>query len=190
MVGWRDSERKRLLAQRQAIEPEERARRDARLISNLDALLRRQPRTQRIISAYWPMRGEPDLRCWLKTRHQRGDPCALPVLVAMDAPLAFRQWSPGGRMIAGAWDTQIPADDLPVVPTVVIMPVVAFDRDCYRLGYGGGYFDRTLASMSPKPLCIGVGYAQFGLVSIEPHSLDVPMSFVVTEQGIIEPHRP
>jgi 5-formyltetrahydrofolate cyclo-ligase len=191
LSDWRRTQRERLLAQREAIEPRERDRRDARLTANLDALLRRSSfaRAGRVISAYWPMRAEPDLRRWLQTHHQRGDTCALPVITAREAPLAFREWSPGSRMLTDAWGTQYPADDLPVIPTVVITPVVAFDRDCFRLGYGGGYFDRTLAALAPAPQKIGVGYAQFMLLSIRPQRHDVAMDFIVTEQGIVEPRR-
>jgi 5-formyltetrahydrofolate cyclo-ligase len=69
----------------------------------------------------------------------------------------------------------------------VIAPVVAFDRACFRLGYGGGYFDRTLAALQPSPLKIGVGYAQFALPSVKPQPYDIAMDFIVTEQGIVEP---
>jgi 5-formyltetrahydrofolate cyclo-ligase len=188
---WRGSERKRLLAQRESIDARERERRDARLVANLDALLRRTALAAgvagRRIGAYWPIRAEPDLRRWLQTRQQRGDRCALPVITAPDAALSYREWSPGCRMTAGDWATQVPADDLPVTPTLVITPVVAFDRACFRLGYGGGYFDRTLATLQPPPLKVGVGYAQFALPSIHPQPYDIAMDFIVTEQGIFEP---
>jgi 5,10-methenyltetrahydrofolate synthetase len=188
---WRSIERARLLAQRQGIEARERERRDARLVANLDALLRAPAplarQGERVIGAFWPIRAEPDLRRWLQTRHQRGDRCALPVVAVREAPLAFRLWTPGCRMATGAFDTQVPADDLPVTPNIVIMPLVAFDRACYRLGYGGGYYDRTLATLSPAPLKIGVGYAQFALATIHPQPFDIPMDCVVTEQGIVEP---
>jgi 5-formyltetrahydrofolate cyclo-ligase len=74
-----------------------------------------------------------------------------------------------------------------VTPTLVIAPVVAFDRACFRLGYGGGYFDRTLAALQPPPRKIGVGYAQFALPSVNPQPHDIAMDFIVTEQGIFEP---
>jgi 5-formyltetrahydrofolate cyclo-ligase len=114
----------------------------------------------RIVSGYWPFRGEPDLREWLERLEARGAQCALPVVVEARAPLVFRIWKRGEKLERGVWDIPVPAAGEEVCPDVVIAPIVGYDRDAYRLGYGGGYFDRTLAAIRKRPLIIGVGYSQ------------------------------
>ena len=81
----------------------------------------------------------------------------------------------------------MPADGSEVIPDIVIAPVVGYDRNCYRLGYGGGFFDHTLAALSPRPVIIGVGYVQAAITSIHPLPHDIPMTVIVTEHGIIVP---
>ena len=88
----------------------------------------------------------------MQTVLEGGGRCALPVVVEKKAPLVFRLWKPGGRLVPGVWNIPIPADGDEVLPDVVIAPVVGFDSACYRLGYGGGFFDRTLAHFAPVPL--------------------------------------
>jgi 5-formyltetrahydrofolate cyclo-ligase len=79
------------------------------------------------------------------------------------------------------WNIPVPKKRDAVIPDAVLAPLVGFDRQCYRLGYGGGYFDRTLASLSPRPLAIGVGFELSQIETIYPQSFDVPMDVVVTE---------
>ena len=93
-----------------------------------------------IVSAYWPFRGEPDLRGFMAAFSARGGRCALPVVVERGKPLVFRLWSPGEPLARGVWNIPVPVASEEVVPNVVIAPVVGFDRACYRLGYGGGFF--------------------------------------------------
>ena len=138
----------------------------------------------RSVSFYWPFRGEPDLRPFMQTLWARGQSCSLPVVVEKNAPLAFRLWQPGCKLVPGVWNIPVPADGAEVEPEIVIAPVVGFDSACYRLGYGGGFFDRTLAKLSTRPVVIGVGYARAALASIYPLPHDVPMDVVVTERGI------
>ena len=80
---------------------------------------------------------------------------ALPIALALGEPLVFRRWHPECRMARGLWNIPYPADGDIVVPQIVIAPLVGFDRQSYRLGYGGGFFDRTLAALSPKPSSLG-----------------------------------
>jgi 5,10-methenyltetrahydrofolate synthetase len=89
---------------------------------------------------------------------ERGVRVALPVAIALSQPLIFREWHPNAPMARGLWKIPYPAEGAEVVPTVVLAPVVGFDKNCFRLGYGGGFFDRTLARFPVKPLVIGVGY--------------------------------
>jgi len=115
----------------------------------------------------------------------RGVRAALPVVVEKKQPMQFRLWSPGCRMERGVWNIPIPADGPAVTPDVVIAPLVGFDAEYYRLGCGGGYFDRTLASLARKPFVVGIGYAASRLATIHPQPHDIPMDAIVTEEGVL-----
>jgi 5,10-methenyltetrahydrofolate synthetase len=140
----------------------------------------------KVVSAYWPFRGEPNLHPFMKEVHARGGHCALPVVVRRGEPLVFRSWSPGDPLDCGVWNIPIPkAGARVLVPDVVIAPVVGFDRACYRLGYGGGFYDRTLAALPERPHVYGVGYSFAAIPTIYPQWHDVPMDLVVTEAGLV-----
>jgi 5-formyltetrahydrofolate cyclo-ligase len=112
----------------------------------------------------------------------RGGRCALPAVVARGKPLVFRPWNLGEPLAKGVWNIPVPATTEHVVPDIVIAPVVGFDRACYRLGYGGGFFDRTLATMKNAPRKLGVGFQQQALPTIHPQPNDVPMDMIITEE--------
>jgi 5,10-methenyltetrahydrofolate synthetase len=177
VARWRKVERERLLAMRQALAADYRAAQSLAISRDLDGLL---PGGSPIVSLYWPIRGEPDLRPWMHALSARGVRVALPVVVAHGRPLEFREWRPDARLARGVWKIPYPADGAVVTPDVAIAPLVGFDRACYRLGYGGGFFDRTLASLEPRALAIGVGYPQGELPTIFPQPHDVPMDWIVT----------
>ncbi len=185
---WRKVTRERLIAARQAIPAAERAGLDAAICARLDAAL--GDLAGKIVSAYWPFRGEPDLRGWMETVRARGGFCALPVVAARAAPMAFRLWTPGEALERGVWNIPIPASGPEVAPDIVIAPVVGYDPDCYRLGYGGGYFDRTLAVMARRPVVAGVGHGLAALPSIAPQPHDIAMDFIATPDALIWPRRP
>jgi 5,10-methenyltetrahydrofolate synthetase len=136
----------------------------------------------------WPYRGEFDCRGviadWLAADERRS--AALPVILQTATPMVFRRWMPQGRLIAGRYDIPVPQEDSRVVPDLVLMPTVGFDAHGYRLGYGGGYFDRTLAALQPRPLAVGVGFELARLPQIAPDPHDIPMDFVITEAGLFE----
>lgn len=114
---------------------------------------------------------------------ERGGRTALPVCVKRAAPMIFRAWAQGKPLERGVWNIPVPPETAEtVIPDIVIAPVVGFDGENYRLGYGGGYFDRTLANLSAKPRVIGAGYACAKMPTIYPQSYDVPMDMIVTEQ--------
>lgn len=187
-VAWRQAERRRLIAARLAM-PAAVRRECARLIcAALDRLLPELGGS--VVAAYWPIRGEPDLRAWIGSIRSRGARCALPVVVARGEPLAFREWRADARLVPGVWNIPEPADGETLVPQVVIAPVVGYDRHGYRLGYGGGYFDRTLAGLRARrpgrPVAIGVSFELARLESIDPQWFDIPMDYVVTERGVYE----
>ena len=115
----------------------------------------------------------------------RGAHTALPVVVEKRSPLEFRTWAPGIETVPGVFGLPVPQSPV-VVPDVLLMPPVGFDAGGYRLGYGGGYFDRTLASLSPQPLKIGLARGVSRVETIHPQPHDIPMDFVITEAGIHE----
>jgi 5-formyltetrahydrofolate cyclo-ligase len=175
---WRKAERERLLGARSALTDEYRLQQTLAIARVLDQILMSVSLVT--VSVYWPIRAEPDLRVWMGTLAQKGVRVALPVAIALGQPLVFREWQPHARLARGLCKIPYPADGAEVVPNVVIAPLVGFDGACYRLGYGGGFFDRTLAKRNPKPLAIGVGYPSAALQTIFPQPHDVPMDWVVT----------
>lgn len=176
---WRQAERKRLLGQRLSLGPEERQLRSGRIAALLDLTIGKY--SGRIIGTYWPFRGEPDLRNWGIRVVERGGRLALPVVIQKGWPLEYRIWTPGDPLERGVCNILVPSSGPAVQPDIVIAPVVGFDQAHYRLGYGGGFFDRTLAIMPKKPLTIGVGYAQSRIPTIHPQPHDIPMDVIVTD---------
>ena len=186
VARWRKSERERLIADRLAIEPELRKRHAASIIKRLEAIIGNP--IGYVVSGYWPFRGEPDLRPWIEKIHARGGQFALPVVVERHKPLIFRLWAPGAPLKRGVWNIPIPDDGAEeVIPDIVIAPVVGFDARCFRLGYGGGFFDRTLELVGKRERILGVGYARQAIQTIHPGPHDIPMDAVVTEEGTVYP---
>ena len=179
VARWRKAERKRLIDQRLALDAEHRQVKSNRIASLLDLTIGKF--SGRIVGTYWPFRGEPDLRNWGIKVIERGGRIALPVVIRKDWPLEFRIWSPGDPLERGVWNILVPRRGPAVQLDIVVAPVVGFDEDHYRLGYGGGFFDRTLAAMSRKPLIVGVGYAESRLPTIYPQPHDIPMDVIVTD---------
>ena len=179
-MAWRRDQRRQLLAARLAMPVEARVTASVGIRSRLEQCL--GDLAGHTVSAYWPLRGEPDLRPWLASLVEGGIACALPLVVAKGAPLRFRAWSPGCRMEQGFWDIPVPAEGPFLTPDVLIAPVVGFDAQCYRLGYGGGYFDRTLATLAAPYRVLGVGYEATAMATIHPLPHDIPMQRVVTER--------
>lgn len=108
---------------------------------------------------------------------------AMPVVIARDAAMIFRAWTPTTPMGCDRYGIPIPAAGEELAPSIVLLPLVAFDEAGYRLGYGGGYFDRTLAVQVPRPLTIGVGFELARVPSIRPQAHDVPLDVIITEAG-------
>jgi 5-formyltetrahydrofolate cyclo-ligase len=182
---WRREQRASLIARRQAI-PQEERRRLQPLI--LDAVERYFPELANgLVGFYWPFRGEIGPHQLVRRLIERGACAALPVVVEKGQPLEFWAWRPGAPLRRGVWDIPIPDERQVVRPTALLVPLVGFDRRGFRLGYGGGYYDRTLAAMDPQPLTIGVGYELGRLETIHPQPHDIPMNAIVTEAGLVRP---
>lgn len=180
---WRTVERERLIALRLAIPVDERRRLSQRIARALDRVL--GDVSGKVVGAYLPFRGEPDLRSWIEGLGERGAISALPVVVAPRTPLAFRAWRRGDALQPGVWNIPVPVGGAAVTPDIVIAPVVGYDEACFRLGHGGGFYDRTLAALPQRPRILGVGYKRLGLRTIYPQSYDVPMDLIVTEAGTV-----
>src|SRR5688572_10219380 len=179
---WRRAERERLVAARAALAPDLldawRRRIDAYLSRSFPGLARCR------LAFCWPIKGEYDARHLARTLRERGALTALPVVVAPKTPLAFREWHPGVELAPGALDIPYPKNSAEVVPDAVLLPMNGWDAQGYRLGYGAGFFDRTLASLAKRPVTIGVSYELARLDTIYPQAWDVPMDYVVTERGV------
>lgn len=180
--AWRKSERERLIAAREAIAPDVldawRRRIDAALERSFPGLARCR------LAFCWPIRGEYDARHLARTLREQGALTALPVVVAPRQPLIFREWHPGVTLAKGALDIPYPVGTPAVAPDAVLLPMNGWDMQGYRLGYGGGFFDRTLASLAQHPVVIGISYELARLDTIHPQPWDIPMDYVVTERGV------
>jgi 5-formyltetrahydrofolate cyclo-ligase len=179
---WRKETRTALIERRVSISAQDRAAWSKRIGQALRAAL--PSASGMLIGLYWPFRGEYDARPLLTGMREEGARLALPIVVEKGHPLQFRTWSPGDRMTRGVWNIPIPVEGEAVDPDVLIAPLVGFDPARYRLGYGGGFYDRTIASRPTKPLIIGVGFALARLATIYPQAHDVPMDIIVTEDGV------
>jgi 5-formyltetrahydrofolate cyclo-ligase len=179
LVQWRKSMRAELIARREAAPLP--TRRDWSLAISL-MLLHALPVQQGSVIGYcWPYRGEYDPRPLLRRMRERGIQCALPVVRQRGEALIFRAWTPGVQMAQGPLGIAYPVQTAQVDPDVLLIPLVGFGRAGDRLGYGGGYFDRTLASFARRPLCVGVGFELARMESTYPQAHDIPMDAIVTE---------
>jgi len=182
LKAWRKSERERRIAERVSLS---QATVDAHR-QRIDAFLERAfPGLARLRVAFcWPIKNEYDARHVAKTLRDRGALTALPVVVAPRTPLLFREWHPGIVLEKGPLDIPFPVNSREVVPEAVLLPMNGWDAKGYRLGYGAGFFDRTLASLAKKPAVIGVTYEMARMETIHPQPWDIPVDYVVTERGV------
>ena len=181
--AFRKEKRAELLERRRSVSFDERKRYANELTERLLAAV--DLRQFRTLGFYWPIRGELDLRPVAQRHIAGGGAAALPVVVAKNAPVEFWQWEPGSAMQRGFWNIPVPLERRCVTPDVLLIPLVGFDSAGYRLGYGGGFYDRTLAAATPRPFCIGVGYDFSELETIHPQPHDIPMNIIVTERRVL-----
>lgn len=183
VARWRKAQRKQALAARAALTVAERQALAERLEQHLDALLDEiMPEVAgRVIAGYWPIKSEPDLRNWLIRLQDRGATTAMPVVAVQKAPLVFKPWKQGDPIRRGYWNIPEPATDELVVPDLALAPFLGWDGEGYRLGYGGGYYDRTLAQIHPVTVGIGLHDARLSTIFPQPH--DIALTHIVTEEG-------
>ena len=148
-------------------------------------LSRCPPHAGALVAGYWPMGDEVDVRPLLSALGERGHALALPVTPSRGHPLRFRRWRPGEALRPGPLGTSFPAGGEEVQPDWLLVPLLAFDRAGRRLGYGGGYYDRTLAAL-PGAVAVGCAHAVQEMEEVPAGPDDARLARVATENGVIE----
>lgn len=192
VARWRKAERLRLRGLRDALSVAARQEVGRTLADHLRALVQEKYNGARgkVLSCYWPINGEPDLRGLMADWHAEGVLIALPIVEVKAAPLVFRRWTPETRMVRGDWNIPVPPPEAEqVTPEITLAPMIGWTEACYRLGYGGGYFDRTLAALDPRPASIGIALGAARIETIHPQPHDIPLDMVVTETGLMAVRR-
>lgn len=182
---WRKTQREALL----------RARVDAGAEARNGWGAAMEPAVRRIIDErkpgsvgfYWPFKGEFDPRNLARALSAARTVMALPTVVQPKSPLEFRRWTPGIEMEIGVYNIPFPKQRDIVEPELLLVPLVGFDGEGYRLGYGGGYYDRTIASFARRPFALGIGFELSRLPTIHPQPHDLAMDAIVTEAGVWRP---
>jgi 5-formyltetrahydrofolate cyclo-ligase len=183
--AWRKGKREAIIAHRVAREPADRKRLGERVIEYLRQVI--DVTRYAALGLYWPIRGEIDLREFGRQYVAAGGTVGLPVVVQDAAPVEFWRWRPGVALKRGRWNIPVPSERDLVMPDVLVVPLVGFDSGRFRLGYGGGFYDRTLAAATPRPHTIGIAFADAELRTIYPQPHDIPMDAIVTERGALSP---
>ena len=175
--------RANLIAAREAMPAADRAMAEAAIGRHLTALLDELAPTT--LGFCWPYRAEADLtavlQIWFAADAQRR--LALPVVEGEQ--MRFREWQPNSAMALDQFGIPTPQEGAWLSPDLLLIPVNGFDARGYRLGYGGGYFDRALAAWQPRPLCVGVGFEIARVDDLAPQAHDIPMDWIVSEAGIV-----
>ena len=188
MMDTKQTLRRTLIKHRNDISTDEIARLSTAISTHLESAYPHL--AQMHVGFFLPIKNEPDLRPlmkkWMRANHPQFK-ALLPVIQANDAPLVFRHFGSQSRLITGAYGIPIPEEGAYFTPQTILIPGVAFDDAGYRLGYGGGFFDRTLAALHPRPLCLGIGFDAGRLATMSPESHDRPMDALVTESGVFLP---
>lgn len=180
---WRKRERRRLIDIRLSIGAGARSSKAAALQRHLQELL--GDVRNKVVGLYWPMQGEPDLRgvrTWLENE---GGRCCLPVVIRSATPLEFHLWGPQTSLRKTKWGFAEPEASNKLEPDIILAPFVGIDTGGYRLGYGGGYYDRTLVALDKPATVIGVGFAEQSIATIYPQPHDVPTDWIVTDEAAI-----
>lgn len=189
-ASTRQQLRQAMLARRLALGAADVTAHSEAIGRHLDAWLRTRLNPAACRLAFcWPVQNEPDLRPLLQAWQQAGALPLLPVVVAPGQPLIFRAWTPGMPLAIDRYGIPFPASGHEQRPDALLLPCNAFDNQGFRIGYGGGFFDRSLAALAASgdapPLVIGVAYAFQQIADTRPQPHDWPMAAVVTEDGVL-----
>jgi 5,10-methenyltetrahydrofolate synthetase len=152
-------------------------------------------RPELVIGAYWPIKGEfdplPALHRWKEDGELLDQPqrrrIGLPVVNKEHKTMTFQAWYPGCPMEEDAYGIPKPKDTEVIVPTLLFSPCVGYGPGGYRLGYGGGFYDRMLASLSPRPFTVGLGYGVGFVPDLEPEPHDIPLDAILNDYGVVWP---
>jgi 5,10-methenyltetrahydrofolate synthetase len=183
LAAWRKGQRETLLQARQAVPAAMRAAWSASINGWLDAGLGHL-RGDVVLGLCWPFKAEFDARHFAARIRRCGVQTALPVVRGAGQGLEFRIWSPGTALERGVYGIPFPRDSASVLPDLLLVPPVGMDAQGFRLGYGGGYFDRTLAAQHPRPLCVALGFEISRIPNIHPQAHDIGMDALVTERSL------
>jgi len=182
-TAWRRGLRQEMVTRRAALSVAEHDALSARIVAHALAAL-----PAPVVAAFcWPIKHEPDVRALLADWAKTGVRTALPVVVAEGQPLAFREWTPETPLAPDRYGIPTPTAGEWLTPDLILLPLNGFDAAGFRLGYGGGYFDRTLAALAPRPLAVGVGFEINRVDSIRPEAHDQRLDWIVTENGAFRP---
>lgn len=182
-TAWRQAMRREMVIRRSSLAPDEHAGLSARIVAHL----RQAFAPPRVAAFCWPIKHEPDVRAVVEYWRGFGCAIALPVVVDPASPLAFRAWQAEAQLAPDRYGIPTPTDGPWLTPELILLPLNGFDAAGYRLGYGGGYFDRTLAALAPRPLAVGVGFEINRLATIRPELHDQCLDWIVTEAGVFKP---
>lgn len=182
MTSWRKQQRAALLAARSALTSLQRAEIQEQCLALIQDFLAQCPPGS--LGLYWPIKGELNAMPLAQTLLADGWTLSVPVINNQSRQLDFAQWQPDMVMEKGTWNIPVPEEKTFVKPERLLVPLLGFDQANYRLGYGGGYYDRTLAALQPQPQTIGVGMEIGRLQSIFPEQHDIAMDFIITETGV------
>ena len=182
LATTRASLRREKIAAREALSAAQHAQLSASLGIHLADFLRHSPPT--VLGFCWPYRGEFDCRPLVVTLLATGVRACLPWVKGEEEAMDFREWRPDSTLLTDRHGIPFPASGARLLPDLLLIPVNAFDAQGFRIGYGSGYFDRTLKSLDPKPLSLGVGFELARVATIQPEIHDIPLDAVVTETGL------
>lgn len=174
--------RVQLRERRAALPAGVRAAADTAIGARLDQLLLEF--APRAVAGYWPMRDEPELVATFTRWHEAGIAVALPRVVGADQPLEFGRWHPGATLADGPFGTRHVEPHDALVPDLIVLPCLGFDQRCFRLGYGGGFYDRTLAFL-PDARSVGVAYDDCEITAFREQAHDRPLDRIVTEWRLL-----
>ena len=183
--AWRKTQREALIKARPQ-DANERRLRSEPILEQLTTELRASSSLP-ILGIYWPFRGEIDVRDVAHRHLEAGGIVTKPDNIEKNAAVQFWRWRPEIPMSRGLFNIPIPGERELVTPDVLIVPLVGFDRAGYRLGYGGGYYDRTLAASHPRPRTLAIAFAESELDTIHPQPHDIPMSRIITDRFAFDP---
>lgn len=188
VTRWRKARRAALLQARMAIRVDERRRLGGVFCDHLRRIIDERFDGARglVFACYWPIKGEFDVRPLMKELDALGVLIALPVVEVRFSPMVFRRWQPHAKMVRGDWNIPVPTQDAEaVIPDIALAPFMGWTDARYRLGYGGGYYDRTLASLGDRrPFTIGLGLHAAHQETIYPQPHDIPLDMILTEMGV------